>query len=313
MTTLLVVILHDPSNISELLEAWKEIGIPGITILQSIGAHQITTTAKRSSFQNIISMLDQVKSQQRTLFSVIEDDALLERAIAEADRLVQGFDSPQSGILFTIPINKVLGLKKWGTNHLENTQQKPQQTGKDRAMENLMKWYEDEIETRYGRQIAKDWSYQKNIPVHKIIPASNIAPIIVRVDEKIIDISQKFIEHPNTRIACVINNENRLVGLIDFPTLAEILMITIIPEEYLDNASGFEKAVQYAVIENLPLAAEVMTEPVFVMLNENLQTAYHRMHTNHLTELPVVDNNYFVKGFITLQGILTLCFPPSGK
>jgi len=309
MTTLLIVILHDPANISELLDAWKEIGVPGITILQSVGAHQITTNAKRSSFQNIISMLDQVKSQQRTLFSVIEDEILLERAIAEADRLVQGFDSPQSGILFTIPINKVLGLKKWGTNSIEKTQQKSQQTGKDRAMENLLQWYKDEIETRYGHKILRDWSHQRNTPVHKIVANSKNDPIIVKVDERLTDISKKFITHPEVRIACVINNENRLVGFIEFQTLSEILMIPIIPEEYLNNASGFEKAVQYASIDNLPLAAEIMTEPVFVMPNDNLQTAYHNMRMNHLTELPVVDNNYLIKGYITLQGILDFCFP----
>ena len=311
MTTLLVVILHDPTYISELLETWKNIGVPGTTVLQSVGGHSLSTTAKHSGLQNIIGIFDQVKSQQRTLFSIIEDDHLLERAIAEADRLVQGFDSPQSGILFTLPINKVLGLKKWEASNIEQKEKnKKTIDNKERAHQNILQWYKDEIETKYGHDVLKNWSKQKNTPISRILSQSDNVPILAKVDTPLIRIAQDFYEHPEIRIACVINNEDRLVGLVDFHTIAEILMIPVIPEIYLDTPDGYEKAVQFADVERLPVAAEIMKEAIFISIDDNLQSAYYKMQQAHMTELPVVTASYHVKGYITLQEILKVCYPP---
>ncbi|MBT4754242.1 MAG: hypothetical protein HON98_00985, partial [Chloroflexi bacterium] len=53
--------------------------------------------------------LDQVwggrsEVQTRTLIAVIEDENLLNQAIAEAERVVGGFDRPNSGLLFVLPV-----------------------------------------------------------------------------------------------------------------------------------------------------------------------------------------------------------------
>jgi len=117
MTTLLMVILHDLTYMPEILDAWKRIGVPGVTILHSIGGFQASELVRKSGLGGFLKMFEEVRSSQRTLFSLIDDQALLEQAISEADRVVKGFDRPRSGILFTLPIGQVLGLQKW---HLED-------------------------------------------------------------------------------------------------------------------------------------------------------------------------------------------------
>ena len=111
MTNLLMVILHDLTYMPEILEAWKKIGVPGVTILHSVGGFQATELMRRRGLSSFLKMFEEVRSSQRTLFSLIDDPGLLEQAISEADRIVKGFDSPQSGILFTMPIGQVLGLQ----------------------------------------------------------------------------------------------------------------------------------------------------------------------------------------------------------
>ena len=113
MLTMLVVILHEVEYLPQLLGAWREIGVSGVTILESMGGFQAEALATRGGLGGFLTLFDSTKSGQRTLFSLIDDPDLLERAIAEADRVVKGFDRPHSGILFTIPLDRSLGLKKW--------------------------------------------------------------------------------------------------------------------------------------------------------------------------------------------------------
>ena len=138
MTTLLMITLHDLTHMPELLEAWKRIGVPGVTILNSMGGFQASELVRSKGLGGFLKMFEEVRSGQRTLFSLIDDPELLELAISEADRIVKGFDRPQSGILFTLPIGQVLGLKKWGQeSETEGSEIPPEE---DRAKLNLLGW-----------------------------------------------------------------------------------------------------------------------------------------------------------------------------
>jgi nitrogen regulatory protein P-II 1 len=46
----------------------------------------------------------------RTLFSVVQDDEVLERAIAATERTIGDLDTHHSGILFVVPVTRALGL-----------------------------------------------------------------------------------------------------------------------------------------------------------------------------------------------------------
>jgi hypothetical protein len=48
----------------------------------------------------------------RTLFSVIEDDATVERVVSATERIVGGFDRRHTGLLFVVPVSQVFGLEK---------------------------------------------------------------------------------------------------------------------------------------------------------------------------------------------------------
>ena len=48
----------------------------------------------------------------RTLFSVIDDEETLERAIAATERIVGDLSNPHTGLLFVLPVSRVLGIVK---------------------------------------------------------------------------------------------------------------------------------------------------------------------------------------------------------
>lgn len=307
-TTLLVVILHDADLLPELLKTWRKIGVPGSTILPSAGSYLAESWVKRSGLSSFLSLLDQNKLQQRTLLSLIDDPDILEQAVAEADRVVKGFDSPHSGILFTISVGSVLGLQKWSQIQKEELVETNIET-EGEGTSRLMQWFEEDVKERYGDQALMDWSQQRSTTISEIIPRLTMEPTIVRVDTPLFDVVSQLQANPGMPAACVVNNEDRLVGVIPLKGLADVMMAPVMPEAYINDPDGYEKALRFANVNQLPIAATIMSDPVFVQEDETLEQTFQRMKDRNLSGLPVVDKFYRVKGFITLLGLMTVCFP----
>jgi CBS domain-containing protein len=306
--TLLVVILHDADRLPDLLKAWRKIGVPGSTILPSAGSFVAENWVKRSGLTTFLSLFDQSKLQQRTLLSLIDDPEILEMAVAEADRVVKGFDSPNSGILFTLPIGQVLGLKKWEKS-LKSEQEEKSKIQAVGEQSRLMQWFEEDVKERYGNDVLTDWSKPRNTLISEIIHLLSIQPTIVRVDTPLFDVVNQLQSNLGMPAACVVNNEDRLVGVIPLKGLADVMMAPVMPEAYINDPEGYDKAVKFSDVNQLPIAAAIMSDPVYVMEDENLESTYKRMKDRNLSGLPVVDKLYRVQGFITLLGLMATCFP----
>jgi len=309
--TLLVVILHDADRLPELLKTWRKVGVPGATILPSAGSYLAENWVKRSGLSSLLSLFDQTKLQQRTLLSLIDDPDTLELAIAEADRVVKGFDSPNSGILFTAPIGQVLGLKKWQGAKIDK--KPPEEVPADSEQARLLAWFEEDVKERYGDQALLDYTLQRKTPVSEIIHLLNLEPTIVRVDTSLFEVVHQLQANPGMPAACVVNNEDRLVGVIPLKGLADVMMAPVLPEAYLNDPEGYDKALKFADVKQMPIAAAIMSDPVYVVNDETLEQTYKRMKESNLSGLPVVDKLYRVEGFITMLGLMTVCFPPQDK
>jgi CBS domain-containing protein len=309
MTTMLIVILHDLSCFPELLDSWSSVGVPGVTILQSVGGFQAENMVNRGGLGGLLGIFDQGKAQQRTLFSLIDDPELLERAVSEADRVVKGFDRPQSGILFTLPVGQILGLQKWAQDQQEDKAEKNQlPNNEERSQSNLFLWYQDEVMARYGRDVLADWTVQRNTRVSEIITRFELQATIVKRNVRVLDVFLKFLNNPQVPVVCVVNSEGRLMGIVNSKSLSDVMMVPVIPEEFINDPSGYERALKYATIKQMPLVAEIMTEPLFVYLEDTLEKAYSVIRQNKLPGLPVVDKNYRVEGYLDLLEMMAICF-----
>jgi len=304
-TTALFVILHDPDLLPKLLKAWDRAGVPGATILPSMGGYQAQNHARRGGLGVLINMFTHDEPGQRTVMSLIDEPEILERAISESDRVVKGFDSPRSGILFTIPIGDVLGLQKWRVT--QPTEEPEPKVKKEPT--NLLKWFHEDIKETYGRDALTVWSDQRGARVSKIIQQLSLEPVIVSVDTPIKAVLIKLLENPNVSTACVVNTEERLMGILNIAALAEVMMAPIVPEAYINDPDEYDKALKFAQPNQELVAADIMCDPVYAMIDANLEETYQRMKKNGVAGLPVVDQHYHVKGYITLLELVAVCFP----
>ena len=123
------------------------------------------------------------------------------------------------------------------------------------------------------------------------------------------EVMTELLANPGVPAACVVNNEERLMGVIPIKSLADVMMIPVMPEAYIDDPDEYEKALHYAQITDQHIAAGVMKDPVFMQQEDTLEQVYQRMREHNLSGVPVVDKSYHVTGFITLLGLMAVCFP----
>lgn len=114
MTHLLVLVLDNMEQCPDVLDAWEAAGLTGVTILESTGLRRVRRGI-RDDFPlmpSMRSLLAGRETHHRTLFSVVEDEGVLERAIEATQRVVGELSQPHTGLLFVVPVSRVLGLKK---------------------------------------------------------------------------------------------------------------------------------------------------------------------------------------------------------
>lgn len=281
MTHLLVVILDDLEHMPDLLQAWQAIGVPGATIMESLGGYRTTTWLSRVGLGALDRLFDSEEVRQRTLLAAIEDDELLARAIAEAERVVDGFDRPHSGLLLALPVVQVRGLHKI----------QPKQ-----PLEAL------------PPAVRPDWLVRRDTPVEVVVDILDLEPTIVRPDTPLDEVAQAMLAHPNVHVACVVAEDDRLVGLLSLRNLTDDLFFHILPEEFFSEITDLERVMQFAEKSRMRTAADAMQEPVWVKRGERVKDAFKRMHEYRLSGLPLVDETYHVVGYINLLELLAACF-----
>ena len=112
---LIVMVLNDVTHLEPVLDAWTQEGAQGITVLHSTGYERLRGGWRRDDtplFPSLRDLLERDDLHHRTLFTVVNDDALVDRLIAAAQAIVGDFDTANTGILFTVPVGRALGLQR---------------------------------------------------------------------------------------------------------------------------------------------------------------------------------------------------------
>ena len=280
MAQLLMVIVDDLKVLPKLLSAWRQAGVPGVTIVPSAGAYRTVTWLSRVGLGALDRLFEADEVRQRTLLAVIEDNDLLQIAIAEAERVIGDFNQPNTGLLAVIPLVQVKGLRK-----------RPQA----------------ESHETLPPAVRPDWIVQRDTPVHVVVDTMNLEPTIVQASATLDEVALAMQAHPSVHVACVVNQDEQLVGLLPLRSLADDLFFHIMPEEFISEASNLQRAIEYADKSRLRTAADAMQPPAWVKPDEWVSEAFRRMHDRHLPGLPVVDDRYHVVGYINLLELLAAC------
>ncbi len=109
----LFIVLNQVEYLDDILTEFVNIGISGATVLDSQGmARAINDHEKIPIFGSLRSLLDSSRPYNKTIFTVVQSDELLDMAMESVNRLVGDFCKPGIGLMFSVPIGRVCGLPK---------------------------------------------------------------------------------------------------------------------------------------------------------------------------------------------------------
>lgn len=112
MPTLLVAIIDDATKLWDVLDAWERIGIPGATIIDSSGLSRARQWRDDVPlFPSVRDLMQHAEAYHRTLWCVMEDESQVEALARATEAVVGPLDAPHTGIIFTLPVIKVWGLR----------------------------------------------------------------------------------------------------------------------------------------------------------------------------------------------------------
>jgi hypothetical protein len=117
MPVLLMAVIDDASKIWDVLDAWERLGVTGATIHDSTGLHRAQGLRDDLPlFPSVHDLLEKSETNHRTIWSVLEDEVDVEAIVRATEKIVGPLDHPRTGILFTVPVLKVWGLRSFGEN-----------------------------------------------------------------------------------------------------------------------------------------------------------------------------------------------------
>lgn len=107
---LLVCVINQEEKLEDILAGFLELGITGATVINSAGMGQVLSQ-EVPIFAGLQTLLSRARPQNVTIFSVVESKEKLEAAIKLVQEICGDLTRPATGIVFTVPVSRVVGLK----------------------------------------------------------------------------------------------------------------------------------------------------------------------------------------------------------
>lgn len=118
---MLIMVLDDSTRLNEVLEAWVEAGVKGVTILESTGVNRVLThPSAHPMFVGFSQVFGTGRVGHNTLFAVIDTLEIAEAAVAATAEVLGDLTKPNTGIIFAVPV-----VKTWGMPEPYHTAEQP--------------------------------------------------------------------------------------------------------------------------------------------------------------------------------------------
>jgi len=160
----------------------------------------------------------------------------------------------------------------------------------------------------------------KTTPVYRVAEILKTEPHLARPADSVYTLALRMARSPINRVACIVDPEKKLLGLIPLRVIVESL--------FYGTEDGFRTARKMGhAIENgemLPslkvalaypeapepylaeTAGELMEAPIWIRPGDTVKDAVDKMLAGHLDGLPIVDGDMRVVGYIDMQELLRL-------
>lgn len=109
----LFIVLNQVEYLDDILDSFVDIGVRGATIFDSQGMGSALNSNGKGNepfFGILRNLLDESRPYNKTIFTVIEDEQVLNNAIKAVKEIVGDIHKPGVGMMFTLPVGNIYGM-----------------------------------------------------------------------------------------------------------------------------------------------------------------------------------------------------------
>lgn len=109
----LIIVLNKTDYMEDILNGLMSIGVKGATIIDSQGMGSKILSHNYSSsnlFGTLKTAFDREHPYNKTIFTVIEGEDLLHKAMETIQAVAGDLSQPGEGLMFSVPVNHVMGM-----------------------------------------------------------------------------------------------------------------------------------------------------------------------------------------------------------
>lgn len=108
---LLMMVLDDVSHREQVLEAWMDAGVKGVTVMESTGINRVLHRSEaQPMFMGFGQLFGGGRVGHNTLFAVIDSLEIADAAVRGTEAILGDLNAPHTGIIFAVPVAKTWGL-----------------------------------------------------------------------------------------------------------------------------------------------------------------------------------------------------------
>ncbi len=111
----LFLVLNEVDYLDDILSTFLDIGVKGATILDSQGMGGALVHGENRDiplFRSLKSFLDSSRPYNKTIFTVIQSEELVKKAMQAVNDVVGDISRPGVGLMFTVPIGHIYGMNE---------------------------------------------------------------------------------------------------------------------------------------------------------------------------------------------------------
>jgi nitrogen regulatory protein P-II 1 len=118
MNSMVIFILDDINYCHDILNAWEDVGVFGVTMLDSSGLGRVRNAVLDDLplMPSLSDIFKKSETQHRTFFTVVDSEEQIDAIVKATESVIGSLDEPNTGFLFTLPVGRVYGRSKRAEN-----------------------------------------------------------------------------------------------------------------------------------------------------------------------------------------------------
>lgn len=114
MKYMVIAVIDELEKCPSILRAWEDVGVVGITILESTGLGRIRQGEHLRDdlplMPSLRNLLQTREEHHRTMFTIVDNEAMIDRIFEATETVVGDLNMPHTGILFAVPVARAYGI-----------------------------------------------------------------------------------------------------------------------------------------------------------------------------------------------------------